>query len=237
MSPFAAVALEARIEIGEFGLDGATDLELEAAYALLDEAERGRAAAFVFAVDRDRFVQAHAYLRRRLGDVLGVAPKDVPIVAPKDEKPVVDGRRIDFNLSHSGALAVLAVTDGPEVGIDVELLDWSQRFAEDLQGLAEHCLTPSEQELLFAAPASERVRIFFGIWTAKEARMKLTGEGFALDPKEIELEFRDRLPVAYLRPQTPAADLRFIPLSHPDAICCLAVSRERLGTIATPKRG
>ena len=223
MSAPAVIAERFRVDIGECDLDDAAAADLSASYALLNKAERSRAAAFVFDLDRNRFVQAHGYLRRRLGAVLGLAPERVPIVAPKDEKPFVDGRPIDFNLSHSGPLAVLAISDDQQVGVDVELLDWSQRFAEDLEGLAQATLTAQEREALDAAPGAARIRRFFAYWTAKEARMKLTGEGFRLDPLEISLELRGGDPVGYLRPLTPAADLRFIPLAYPGATCCLAV--------------
>lgn len=223
MSDLALLSQGSRIDIGECDLDDATAADLNASYALLDEAERSRAAAFVFDLDRNRFVQAHGYLRRRLGAFLGLAPERVPIVAPKDEKPFVDGRRVDFNLSHSGPLAVLAITDDQQVGIDVELLDGSQRFAEDLEGLAQSTLTAQEREALDAAPGPARIQRFFAYWTAKEARMKLTGEGFKLDPLEIALELRGGDPVGYLRPLAPVADLRFIPLAYPAAVCCLAV--------------
>jgi phosphopantetheine--protein transferase-like protein len=223
----AVLAQRPRIDIGECDLDAATDAELGEAYALLDAEERSRAAAFVFAIDRNRFVRAHGYLRRRLGAFLGLAPQAVPIVAPKDGKPFVDGHDVDFNLSHSGALAVLAMTDDHQIGIDVELLDWSQRFAEDLDGLAQTCMTTVERQALAAAPGPQRIRRFFAYWTAKEARMKLTGEGFKLDPLEIALELREGEPVAYRRPAAPQADLRFIPLADPNAICCLAVRRDQ----------
>lgn len=215
-----------RIEVGECSLDDGQDIDLGEAWAVLDPDERERAAAFIFARDRDRFVRAHGYLRRRLGAFLDLPPSAVPIVAPKDEKPFVEGRHVDFSLSHSGAHAVLAVSDAGDIGIDLELLDWSQRFADDLGVLAQSCLTAREQDALAEAEGPARVRRFMAYWTAKEARMKLTGQGLALEPQEIELELHDGAPAAYLRPCAPDADLRFLSLSHPDAICCLTIRRE-----------
>lgn len=223
----------AAIGVGECRLDDARDIGLDEAWSLLDADERRRAAAFIFQRDRDRFVRAHGYLRRRLGAFLDLPPQDVPIVAPKNEKPFVEGRRVDFSLSHSGDHAVVAVTDAGDIGIDLELVDRSQRFADDLEGLAHSCLTPCEQDALAAAPGRRRVRRFMAYWTAKEARMKLTGQGLALDPQEIELALWDGAPVAYRRPGAPDADLRFLQLSRPDAVCCLTVRREP-GTFTRP---
>jgi 4'-phosphopantetheinyl transferase len=225
----------ARVEVGECRLDDDRDICLSEAGGLLDAGERERAGAFLFARDRERFVRAHGYLRRMLGAFLRLPPAEVPIVAPKDEKPFVDGRRVDFSLSHSGGLAVLAVTEAGDVGLDVELLDWSQRFADDLEGLARSCMAVREQAALAAVDGAERVRRFMAYWTAKEARMKLTGEGLALEPQEIELQLRKGEPVGYRRPHPPQADLHFLRLRHPDAVCCLALRRQR-GIFTRPGR-
>jgi hypothetical protein len=54
--------------------------------------------------------------------------------------------------------------------------------------------------------------------------MKLTGEGMALEPHTIALKLSRGRPVGYLRPRGPKASLRFISLSDPHTICCLAVA-------------
>lgn len=226
-----------RVEIGECCLDTETDIAMSEAYADLDDAERARAASFVFARDRDRFVRAHGYVRRKLGGFVGLAPRDVPIVAGEGEKPFVEGGRVSFNLSHSGSLAVLAMTGGADVGIDLETLDRTDRLEDDLDGLASVCMTGEEQAALAILPPAQRVRRFLSYWTAKEARMKLTGEGMALEPHTIALDLSDGRPVGYLRPRGPRADLRFVPLSRPDAICCLALRRGHEQAAAWPDHG
>jgi 4'-phosphopantetheinyl transferase len=226
-----------RIGIGECRLDTDADIALSDAYADLDDAERVRAASFVFARDRDRFVRAHGYLRRKLGAFVGLAPKDVPIVAAEGEKPFVEGRRVSFNLSHSGSLAVLAMTGGADVGIDLETLERSDRLDDELDGLASGCMTGEEQAALAILPRAQRVRRFLSYWTAKEARMKLTGEGMALEPHSIALDLSDGRAVGYLRPRGLRADLRFVPLSRRDAICCLALRRGHRRAAVRPDHG
>jgi 4'-phosphopantetheinyl transferase len=226
-----------RIDIGECCLDTETDIAMSDAYADLDDAERARAASFVFARDRDRFVRAHGYVRRKLGTFVGLAPKDVPIVAGDGEKPYVEGGGVSFNLSHSGSLAVLAMTGGADVGIDLETLDRSNRLEDDLDGLASVCMTGEEQAALAILPPTQRVRRFLSYWTAKEARMKLTGEGMALEPHTIALDLSGGLAVGYLRPRGSRADLRFVRLSRPDAICCLAFRRGHGLAAARPVLG
>ena len=225
MTGAAIVEAGGRIDIGECRLDTDADIALGVAYADLNDEERGRAAGFVFDRDRDRFVRARGYLRRRLGGFVGVAPKDVPIKVDDDGKPFIEGRRANFNLSHSGSLAVVAIACGGEVGIDLETMDRSDGLEGQLEDLARLCMTGEEQDALAVLPPERRVRRFLSYWTAKEARMKLTGEGMALDPLAIALKLSDGRPVGYLRPRGPRADLRFVPLSRPDAICCLAIRR------------
>lgn len=237
MSDLSVVEDGLSIDIGECCLDTDADITLDTAYADLSGEERERAASFVFDRDRARFVRAHGYLRRRLGAFAQLAPKDVPLAARDGGKPFVDGHDISFNLSHSGARAVVAITRGSEVGIDLETVERFDRIEDELDGLARSCLTAEEQVALAALPSDRRVRRFLAYWTAKEARMKLTGEGMALEPRAISLKLSRGRPVGYLRPRGPRTRLRFIPLSDPHTVCCLAVRRSGERAASRPIRG
>lgn len=237
MSALSVVEDGRRIDIGECRLDADTDIALASAYADLSGEERERAASFVFDRDRERFVRAHGYLRRKLGTFVGLAAKDVPLAIRDGGKPFVEGRDISFNLSHSGARAVVAITRGSDVGIDLETVERFDRIDDELDGLARSCLTGEEQDALAALPSGRRVRRFLAYWTAKEARMKLTGEGMALEPRAIALKLSRGQPVGYLRPRGPRASLRFIPLSDPDTVCCLAVRHSGAPAASRPTRG
>lgn len=225
-SPEAAQASPFDVEVSECRLDSDADIALADAWALLDDSERTRAHSFVFEDDREAFVRSHGFLRRQLGDVLGLAPEHVPIVAEEGKKPFVSDHGVQFNLSHSGPLAVLAIGRGREIGIDLEILGQAIKLDEHFDGLVEMVLTPAEQNAITSTPDDRKIRRFLSYWTAKEARMKLTGEGMALDPKAIFLDLVDAEPVGYRRPMTPRADLRFIDLSRQDAVCCLAIARD-----------
>ena len=237
MSDLSVVEDGLRIDIGECCLDTDADIALAAAYADLSSEERERAASFVFDRDRHRYVRAHGYLRRRLGAFAQLLPKDVPLATHDGGKPFVDGHDVSFNLSHSGARAVVAITRGSEVGIDLETIERFDRIEDELEGLARSCLTGEEQVALAALPRQRRVRRFLAYWTAKEARMKVTGEGMALEPRAISLKLSRGLPVGYRRPSGPRTSLRFIPLSDPDTVCCLAVRRSGERAASRPIRG
>jgi 4'-phosphopantetheinyl transferase len=217
---------EVRVQIGECCLDTDADIALRVAFADLNGAERLRAERFVFDRDRDRFVRARGYLRRQLGASLDMAAKDVAIVGDEGEKPYLEGSRLSFSLSHSGSRAVVAIAAGIELGIDLEIAGRSSGLEHQLDDLSGFCLTSEEQASLAQAPPEQRVDRFLSYWTAKEARMKLTGEGLTLEPRDIALRLSDGQPIGYLRPDDPPADLQFIPLRRADLICCLAVGRD-----------
>jgi 4'-phosphopantetheinyl transferase len=160
-------------------LDGAPDP------ALLAPDERERAARFVHDVHRRRFIVARAALRRILGAHLGVAPATLRFTEGAHGKPALDGTGLEFNLSHSHELALVAVTRDAPVGVDVEHL----RPVADALGIARSHFAPSERAALAAAPADARDLVFLRGWTRKEAFIKAIGEGLShpLDQFEVSL--------------------------------------------------
>jgi len=91
---------------------------------------------------------------------------------------------IRFNLSRSGRIAVLAVTRGGEVGIDVEKI--APRRSLDV--LIDECCSPAERRALGAMDPASALRAFLVLWTRKEAYLKGLGTGLSLDPRQIRIE-------------------------------------------------
>ncbi|MGU3464886.1 4'-phosphopantetheinyl transferase family protein [Methylobacterium sp. C33D] len=146
---------------------------------VLDAAERARADRFLRAADRDRFRASHAALRLVLGDALGLAPADVELAAGAGGKPELAGRArgaADFNLSHSGARALIGLARGAAIGVDVEAV---RPIADALRIAAAH-FAADEVAALARAPRSEVERRFFSLWTRKEAVVKALGSGLTL---------------------------------------------------------
>ena len=143
---------------------------------LLDAVERARAARLIRPADGFRFVQAHARMRRILGGLLGRAPASLEFAPGEKGKPMLPAHpRLHFNLSHSGALMALAVTEAGAVGVDVERIDTSHR----LDDLVDRYFAPAEAAAFRALEEPLRPHAFFDIWTRKEAFIKVTGEGLA----------------------------------------------------------
>lgn len=150
---------------------------LKRALATLSADERRRAARFRFPVHRDRFVAAHCMLRSILGDYLGLSPGYVPLGVRPSGKPMVvsrsRGHEIEFNLSHSGDVVLVAVARGRAVGVDLERM----RRGVPLERLAVRFFNRSEAVALRRLPHAVRPAAFFACWTRKEAFLKASGHG------------------------------------------------------------
>ncbi|MFI5005151.1 MAG: 4'-phosphopantetheinyl transferase family protein [Solirubrobacterales bacterium] len=153
------------------------DDPLERMIAVLDPSERGRARGKRTAESRRAYVIAHTCLREVLAAELGIDPKEILFARAKGPygKPALAGsaRGLTFNLSHTRGLILIAVAHGREVGVDVE---WLGRHAMET-ALPRRHFTESELSELACAPRDERDRCFLQLWTRREARVKMTGEG------------------------------------------------------------
>ncbi len=200
-----------------FPLEGEGSLPLALAQSWLSADEQERASRFRFPVHRERYIRGRAMLRALLARRLGCSPDELVFTLGERGKPALDGPGPGFNLSHSEGRAVIAIGEMPHLGVDIEGYDRQV----DLEGLARRCFRDSEIAWMHAFPPPERHLAFFRIWTAKEARMKASGEGFALEPKRIELHFQDGFPRGLLEPLSPPAYLVPALLPDPDCACCV----------------
>lgn len=158
-----------------------------AAFARLDDAERSRSDRFQHAPARRHFVLCRAALRSLLCTQLGCDDERLSFAAAEGGKPfaLVDGRPVDlgFNVSHSGRHGLIALAPGGRVGVDVE-----ERVARrDFDRLIEAVFGPEEQADLAAVAGPERIRLFFRLWTLKEAVAKALGAGLSFDVSGFEI--------------------------------------------------
>lgn len=164
----------------------------------LDASERARAERLRFPRDRWRFVVARGALRAILGHYLAEEPAAMRFRYGPRGKPALDGAgdgNWRFNLSHSGDLALLAVSRGRELGIDVE------QVRPELAGesIARRFFSPNEVSALLGLSDGERHEAFFRCWTRKEAYIKARGDGFALRLDAFDVTLAPGEPAALLR--------------------------------------
>jgi len=142
--------------------------------------ERARANRFLLRRDRHGFVVTRGVLRELLGRYLNRTPADLELDYSPQGKPFLRAeflkRPIQFNVSHSHGLALLAFTMRRNLGVDVEFV--RPDFAA--YGIAERYFSPLEVMELRALPPPLRAEGFFLCWTRKEAYVKARGEGLQL---------------------------------------------------------
>jgi 4'-phosphopantetheinyl transferase len=165
-------------------LDPARDAYESLATCLAPD-ERARAASFRFDRDRRRFSTARAVLRHVISAYLGCPPQHIRLHYGSHGKPrlsLEEGAAIDFNVAHSDALALIALTQGRLVGVDLERI----RPEIVTDALAAAILSPAETVLFYSLTPEKRADAFFSIWTRKEAYLKATGDGLSRSLDEIE---------------------------------------------------
>jgi len=166
------------VQLWRIPLDGYSPACLAVLRGYLDDDERTRMDALAFPLLRDRFVVAHGAQRTILGRALGTAPGDIRFSFGPNGKPALaTGGPLGFSLSHSDDLAVVAVTSGCAVGVDVE----RERPDVSHESIGRQFFSQAEADALVALPPEERQAAFFRGWTRKEALVKMLGLGLA-DP-------------------------------------------------------
>jgi 4'-phosphopantetheinyl transferase len=153
-----------------------SDNQIATLFELLSPAERDRAARFKVVSPRNQFVIARGFLRLALGRYLHTEPKQIEFRLQPHGKPELLGNSSwQFNVSHCEGAALIAITRGRRVGVDVERI----RYDIEVMELAQRFFSHPEVEWLRSVPESERVPSFYACWTAKEAYIKACGEGLS----------------------------------------------------------
>ena len=140
--------------------------------------ERARADRFRLEPLRRRYTAGRGRLRALLSRYVGLPPAEVALDSGPHGKPALanPATGIEFNLSHSGEVALIALSRRRAVGVDVEGTErqvaWDQ--------VASRFFSPRERQALGALPEGQRRTAFFRCWTRKEAYVKATGQGLAL---------------------------------------------------------
>ncbi|MET7312394.1 4'-phosphopantetheinyl transferase superfamily protein [Streptomyces sp. NPDC005571] len=152
----------------------------ELAPQVLDVEERRRAAAFVRSADRDTYTVSHVALRMLLAAHLDEGPARIsldrgrcPSCGGPHGRPVVRGNPVNFSLSHTNDLAMIAIAATP-VGIDIEAVPGLATVEE-----VGHTLHVAEHAELQTYRPEERREAFARIWVRKEAYFKGLGTGLS----------------------------------------------------------
>jgi 4'-phosphopantetheinyl transferase len=219
-----------QVDIWRAHLDLPTDT-LKTLEATLSVDEIQRADRFHFDKDKDRFIAAHGCLRDILARYQHWEPEQLTFSTNDYGKPALSvfssERGMDFNLSHSEDLALVAVTWERKVGVDLERL----RQGISAQVIAQQYFSRSEFVELVGLPSEQREVGFFNCWTRKEAYIKAQGLGlsFSLESFDVSLGPNEPAILRATRPD-PQEAARW-------ALLALEVSPDYAAALAVQGRG
>ena len=162
-------------------------VEITSASSVLSPDELRRASRFLYERDRIHFVRCRSALRCLLSRYLRIPAAEIRFDYQPDGKPELVAWKspgaLRFNVSHSGALALIAVTTNHRIGVDIEKI----RADVDTTTLADRFFSAREQAGLRALPDPLRVPAFFACWTRKESFLKGTGRGLSFPLEDFSV--------------------------------------------------
>jgi 4'-phosphopantetheinyl transferase len=165
---------------------------------ILSSDELVRAGRLRFERDQRRFIAARGILRIILGRYLGENPHKIRFEYTSNGKPILTNNpgydTLHFNLSHSDALALYAVTRGRSIGIDIE------RVRDDaaVEEIAQKFFSQNEISSLEGIHKKKQNELFFRYWTRKEALLKAMGKGISFPMEQFDVSLingRDLSPI------------------------------------------
>jgi 4'-phosphopantetheinyl transferase len=128
-----------------------------------------------------------------LGSYLRIPSESITFVYGEKGKPALlsaqNSLDLRFNVSHSGSLGILAVTNGCELGVDIE----TRQSVVDYMAISKRFFAPREHETLSEVPEELRQRAFLRCWTRKESYIKALGQGLACSLKSFSVSVAPQL--------------------------------------------
>lgn len=168
-----------RIDIWQYPLH----TEFDEARSLLSEDELARAKRYYFPRHQRRFTIARAMLRLILARYLQIPAKQIKFTYNSHGKPeLINLPSLQFNLSHSQDLALLAIGNNFPLGIDLEFFS-----ARPYEGIGRHIFSTEENQALSDLPNSLKPLGFFHLWAQKESLIKACGLGLSYPTKQFDL--------------------------------------------------
>jgi 4'-phosphopantetheinyl transferase len=157
--------------------------KIEELRAILSAEETSRMEQLVFQNRAEAYIVSRGVLRKILARYLGMAPESVPIKTYSNGKPYLPGSEIHFNLSHSDGLFLYGLASGSPLGVDLQRV----YPIANINTIIKNYFSTEEQILLNSVNENLLQDLFFAIWTAKEAYLKGTGEGFQRPPNSFTI--------------------------------------------------
>lgn len=139
---------------------------------MLDQKEKEKMEEYYFYEDRMRYVAGKVITKLVLIQYL--EEEEISFLSHKFGKPYyksISGKQdIEFNISHSGEMILVAFSRDAKIGVDIqEIIDCSEYLE-----IARSFFEPEEVKNIEESNSKE---LFFQYWSAKEAYLKAIGVG------------------------------------------------------------
>lgn len=190
----------------------------------LSPEELARAERYKSAEAKLQFACTRSWLRVLLGSYLGCSPQEVNFCFGDNGKPFLDVESLCFNVSHTGGLGLIAVSQSSKIGIDLE----RKRPIPDALDMVKRFFAPAEYERFCQLEKSEHPVAFLRGWTRKESILKGIGHGISsLADCEVSLDDCEEVALYHLKgdPNASAKWRIFSWEPTPDHIAAIAIER------------
>ena len=148
-------------------------------YSILSEDECARADKLKVEDKKQQYIITRGALRQRLGLLTNIDPKDFVFEYLEHGKPVLANNHkcadITFNVSHSHDLALIAIAQKLNIGIDIEKINHESNHLT----LMTRFFSKTEQDEFQTMLDTDKAKAFCACWTRKEAFIKAIGSGVA----------------------------------------------------------
>lgn len=157
--------------------DNSDDINLY--FNLLSTDEQLKANKFCYTRDKNNYIICRGFLRTLISKYIRVPAVDICFIYNKYGKPNIAKDQnplfLNFNLSHSGDYCLIAIVFDHDIGVDIE----KHEHLEDYLEIAYSFFSKKEYAILYQSNKYNSQRLFYDIWTMKEALVKASGQGIS----------------------------------------------------------
>ncbi|HEV3003332.1 MAG TPA: 4'-phosphopantetheinyl transferase superfamily protein, partial [Pirellulales bacterium] len=179
---------------------------LRDASRVLSPDELRRAERLQFEKDRLAFAIGRSALRTILGRLIGEEPGRLSFEYGPSGKPALatprQVRALEFNVSHSHGLALVAVSWSRCLGVDVEQVRELDGYAE----IVGRFFSAREREAFAGIADQTKREAFFRGWVRKEAVLKAKGAGMSLPLDSFDVSLSPGEPAKLLHMEGPPGE-------------------------------
>ncbi|MBL1141026.1 MAG: 4'-phosphopantetheinyl transferase superfamily protein [Proteobacteria bacterium] len=165
----------------------------------LSDDERERANRLKIEEKKKQFIIVRSALRQMLSGLSGMTADKILFSYGEHKKPYIEylhnDQPVEFNVSHSGNYALIAVTLGCKIGVDIEMIN----DQIDYRSLSERFFSVKENEEFSKIDIGQQLETFYRVWARKESFIKADGKGvaFGLDRFTVSLSDNSRTKIEF----------------------------------------